>query len=105
MGATSFDSSGSATSVAESVARSIRSVKSALSRKSHKSSGEKTADRPSVEVETAVISIPDAVEATPTSHIDKSAKPVPTDEKKPEEESFGALLLEILTLHIQALWD
>ena len=63
MGATSFDSSGSATSVAESVARSIRSVKSALSRKSHKSSGEKTADRPSVEVETAVISIPDAVEA------------------------------------------
>ena len=103
MGATSFDSSGSTTSVAESVAKSIRSVKSALSRKSDKSSGEQAADKPSTpdEVETAAISIPSAAEDTPTSHINKSAKHVPTNEKKPEEESFVALLLEVLTLHIQ----
>jgi len=51
--------------------KSIHSVKSVLSRKSNESSNEQAADKSSTlaGVETAVISIPDAVEAIPMSHI------------------------------------
>ena len=46
--------------------KSIRGVKSVLSHESNKSSGEQAVDRPPLEVEVVVISIPEAEEAEAT---------------------------------------